>query len=106
LEVDVLTARLNVLNELARINSLRREIARQIAELLLLVGLPVGELELRLKDEPREFDLPPERAVEIGLLRSTPIAQQRAEVFEQQRRANQTVWDWFPGNGPGRRLSR
>jgi len=42
LEVDVLTARLNMLNEEARINGLEREIMRKHSDLLYLTGLPPG----------------------------------------------------------------
>ena len=93
---DLLTARLNVLNEKLRINSLNKEILRLKIELLHAIGLPVGRTELTLTGEPEHFDLSPERAVNLGLGRSTVIAQARAAAYEQARRARQIWWEDAP----------
>ena len=89
LEVDVLTARLNVLNEEARINSLERELLRQKYDLLNLMGFPVGMTEAELAGEIEDFGVPQDEAVRIGLRRSTSIAQMRADVAEQARVARE-----------------
>lgn len=96
LEVDVLTARLNVLNEEANINSLQREIVRQRIDLLHLMGFPVGLTELAVAGETEAFDMPLEACVEQALLRSSAIAQSRAELSEQARRVHELRWEYAP----------
>lgn len=85
LEVDVLTARLNVLNEEARINALDGEMLRQKIDLLHLIGFPVEMTDTGLAGSFEQLDLALDQAVEIGLMRSTAIAQARSEVAEQIR---------------------
>jgi outer membrane protein TolC len=83
LEVDVLTARLNVLNEEARINSLEREILREKIDLLRAIGFPVRMTDVRLDGSLEQFGMDLEAAVAMGLRRSTSVAQARAQVAEQ-----------------------
>jgi outer membrane protein TolC len=97
LEVDVLTARLNMLNEEARINSLEKEMLRQKIDLLHLVGLPVEMTDVELQGEPEEFTLDLERSIAIGLRRSTRIASVRADAAEQRRVARDVAWRRGPG---------
>ncbi|MHC4506446.1 MAG: TolC family protein, partial [Planctomycetota bacterium] len=85
LELDVLTARLNVLNEEARINSLEGEELRQKIDLLHLMGFPIRMTDVGLKGTREVFDMELEKAVAIGLARSTAIAQARANAAEQLR---------------------
>ena len=97
LEVDVLTARLNVLNEQARINSLEKEILRQKMDLLHAIGLPLNMTDFQLQGQHEKYDVPLEKSVAVAYRRSTHIAQARAAVFEQDRIVRQLVWEYFPG---------
>lgn len=96
LEVDVLTARLNMLNEEANINSLEREIFRQKIDLLQLIGFPVGVIDLGVRGEVEAFGIPLEDAVSIALRRSASVAKRRAEVEEQARTLREVLWELAP----------
>ncbi len=96
LEVDVLTAKLNVLNEEIRINSLEKEILREKMDLLHAMGLPVEMTDLDIKGGPEEFAVPLEESFEIALRRSTRIAEARAAVYEQDRVVRQLIYEYFP----------
>lgn len=96
LETDTLTARLNVLNEEARINSLEKELFRQKQDLLRSLGFPVGIQAFQLQGEVESFQVPIEEAVNIALLRSTEVAQARATLAEQSRTARQVLVEHFP----------
>lgn len=96
LELDVLTARLNVLSEDRRINALEKEIDRQKMDLLQAVGLPLDRTDFALRGEVEAFDLALRDAVGIAFRRSTRIAQARAGVFEQDRVVRQIIWEYFP----------
>jgi outer membrane protein TolC len=96
LEVDVLTARLNMLNEEANINSLEKEALRQEFNLLNAIGFPVGATNLAIAGAVERFDLSLEAAVTTALKRSSAIAVKRAAVAEQARVARQSVWDYGP----------
>ena len=95
-EVDVLTARLNVLNEEVRINSLEQEILRQKIDLLHLLGFPVGMTEFNVEGEIEELGVPLEAAVRIALRRSSLIGQFRAEMAEQERALREVRWQYAP----------
>ena len=95
-EVDVLTARLNMLNEETRINALRQEILRETISLLHLIGLPVSMVDFTLAGATDPFDMSIDKAVETSLRRSTAIAQARATVSEQRRAARQVLWEYAP----------
>ena len=99
LEVDVLTARLNVLNEEANINSLQREILRQNIDLLHLMGLPVGMTGLDIGGQTETFGVALPDCVAIGLRRSSSVASARAAVEEQARAVRDTYWDYAPDLG-------
>jgi len=96
LQVDVMTSRLNVLNEDTRINALEKEILRLKMDLLYSVGLPVQMTSFELDGEPEQFTTPIDDATEIAYRRSTRIAQARATVFEQDRVVRQVIWEYFP----------
>ena len=95
-EVDVLTARLNMLNEEARINSLKKEVLRQQIDLLGLLGFPVGLTGFEVSGALELFELDPDSTVDISLSRSTSIAEARAWVAEQVRRVRQVLWEYGP----------
>ncbi len=97
-EIDVLTRRLNVLNEQQSINSLLKEILRLKSELLLLIGLPVGRTDITLAGDLEDyaFNIDEGEAVSISLRRSTSIAQARALVYEQARLAHRIAWEGAP----------
>jgi len=106
-EVDLLTARLNMLNEETRINSLKKEILRQKIDLMHLVGFPVGMTDFGLAGNLETLDLDVDKAVETALERSTDVAQSRAVLAERQRQARQVWWEYGPGRVErGRRLVR
>jgi len=96
LEVDVLTARLNMLNEEARINALEKEVLRQKIDLSNLMGLPVGMTDFDVRGEQERFDLSLDDAVDVALRRSTRIAEGRAAVWEQERVVRQLIWEYAP----------
>ena len=96
LEVDVLTARLNMLNEEARINSVQKEIFRNKVDLLYGMGVPVGMTDLELNGQVEGFGLALDAAVNIALQRSPDIAEARADVAEQARVLGELAWDYMP----------
>ncbi|MAE60337.1 MAG: hypothetical protein CMJ49_03170 [Planctomycetaceae bacterium] len=96
LRVDELTAELNVLNEMSRINSLGREIRRRKIDLLHVIGLPAGLADFQIDGVREGFDMAIDQAVQIALLRSTAIAQARATVYEQARVVKQIWWEDGP----------
>jgi outer membrane protein TolC len=96
LEVDVLTSRLNVLHEEARINALKRDLLRQKMDLMNLMGFPVHNTEFQLKGEITPFEVALDSCVDIALRRSTVIAEARAEFYEQRRVARRTWWEHGP----------
>jgi len=99
LELDVLTAKLNVLNEEARINGLQREILRKTNDLLYLLGFPVGMTGAAVQGEVELFDLSPEEAVRLALRRSSSVARARAEASEQARETREVLWEFAPELG-------
>jgi hypothetical protein len=56
-KIDVLTARLNVLTERTRINTLSRERFNRTMELLRLIGMPVGADQVKLVGKMDGFGL-------------------------------------------------
>ena len=96
LEVDVLTARLNVLNEETRINSLEKEILRKKIDLLHLMGLPVGVPAFQIEGKVDRFTMPLEAAVDLGLQRSTAAIEARANLVEEERALKQLWWQYAP----------
>lgn len=96
LEADVLTSRLNVLHEEARINSLQKELFRQKLDLQKWAGFPVVPLEFTLQGalEPVKLDM--EECVNLALRRSTAVAEARARKSDQQRISNRAWWEHGP----------
>ena len=99
LEVDVLTARLNVLTGEGRINALEKEILRQKIDLLHQLGLPVGMTQAEFAGSLEDFSLSPDEAVAVALRRSSAVAQSRAIVAEQARIVREIRWDYLPNVG-------
>lgn len=95
-EMDVLTARLNMLNEEARINSLKKEVLRQKIDLSHLMGAPVGMTDFQLEGKLTGFEMDLSQIVDFALKRSTDIAQGRWQVAEQRRRVREFVWEYAP----------
>ena len=95
-EVDVLTARLNMLNEEARINALEKERIRQKIELAHALGFPVALYGVPFHGRIERAVLDVENAVEISLRRSATVAQARAAVEEQERVARQVRAEYLP----------
>lgn len=96
LDVDVMTARLNVLNEETQINSLEKEALRQRMNLLADMGLPMERTELSLSGELEQFAQPLTQAVETALRRSISVVQARYDLFEQDRVVRQLIWEYLP----------
>jgi len=98
-KIEVLTARLNVLNEQSRINTLGRERFSRIVELLRLVGLPIGADQVRFVGAMDnfglgEFDLEP--MVRLALAQSSDVALAEAIVAEGQRSLDQIRYEYWP----------
>lgn len=96
LEVDVLTSRLNVLHEEARINALEKELYRQKVDLLRYAGFPVHLTDFTLKGGMVPFGLEMEKCVDLALRRSTAVAQSRAGMDEHGRLARRSLWAFGP----------
>jgi len=98
-KIEVLTARLNVLNERTRINTLGRQRFNRIMELLRLVGLPVGADQVQLVGEMDSFGLgpfDPEPMVRLALAQSSDVALAEAIVAEGERSLDQIRVEYWP----------
>ncbi len=98
-KIEVLTARLNVLNEQSRINQLERQKFNRTTELLRLVGLPVGADQIELVGGKDEFGLGPfdmEQMIRLALAQSSDVALAEAIVAEDQRTLNQLRYEYIP----------
>lgn len=94
LEVDVLTARLNVLNEEARINSLERIIFREKTDLIHLMGLPADINDMAIAGRPAPLDMTLDQCVDEAVGRSPTIIRYRASLLEQERRMTEVWWEY------------
>lgn len=98
-KIEVLTARLNVLNEQTRINQLERQEFNRTMELLRLVGLPVGADQIELVGNQDEFGLKRfdmEQMIRLALAQSSDVALAEAIVAEDQRTLNQLRYEYIP----------
>ncbi len=98
-KIEVLTARLNVLNEKAEINTLEREKFNREMELLRSIGLPVGADMVEFVGQKDRFGLigyDGESMVALALSQSSDVALAEAIVSEQKRRVDQDRFEYLP----------
>jgi len=96
---EVLTARLNVLNEQTRINELERQQFNRKMELLRSIGMPVGADRVDLKGQPDSFalaDFDIEGMIALALAQSSDVALAQALVSEQKRTLDQLKFESMP----------
>jgi outer membrane protein TolC len=98
-KIEVLTARLNVLNEQTRINSLQRQWFNRKMDLLRLVGLPVGAETVQFKGESDTFGLNGfdlEGMISLALAQSSQVALAEVLAAEQGRVLDQLKYEYIP----------
>ena len=98
-KIEVLTARLNVLNEQTEIKTLEREKFNREMELLRLIGLPVGADKVEFVGQEDRFGLEGydgESMVALALSQSSDVALAEAIVSEQKRRVDQHRFEYLP----------
>jgi len=98
-KIEVLTAQLNVLNEKTRINQLERQKFNRKAELLRLVGLPVGASQVEFQGRGDSFGLDGfemEGMIELALAQRSELAFREAVVAERDRALRQLRYEYFP----------
>jgi outer membrane protein TolC len=98
-KIEVLTARLNVLEEESQINSLTREQFNRKMDLLRLIGLPVGADKVDFEGEMDRFGLDTfdiDWAINLALAQSSEVAFAQAIVAEQRRLLNQLRYEYIP----------
>lgn len=98
-KMEVLTARLNVLEEESRINNLTRQKFNRKMDLLRLIGLPVGADKVEFEGEMSSFGLDSfdiNRMVDLALAQSSEVAFAEAVVAEQHRALEQLRYEYVP----------
>ena len=98
-KIEVLTAKLNVLNEKTQINTLERQRFNRMMELLRLIGLPVGADRVEFEGDMDSFALDGfdmEAMIDIALAQSSELALVEALVAEQQRSLEQLRYEYLP----------
>jgi len=98
-KIEVLTAKLNVLNEKTVINTLERQRFNQKMELLRLVGLPVGADLVEFEGQMDSFGLDGfnmEGMIDLSLAQSSELALAEALVAEGQRTLDQLRYEYIP----------
>jgi len=98
-KIEVLTARLNVLNTRVRINQLEREKFSRKTELLRLVGLPVGADRVEFTGTMDRFGLEGfdmEGMIRLALAQDSELAFREAVFAEQGRALQQLRYEYFP----------
>jgi outer membrane protein TolC len=98
-KIEVLTARLNVLEEESRINSLKRQQFNRKMDLLRLIGLPVGADRVEFEGQMDSFGLDTfemDGAVRLALAQNSEVAFAEALVTEQQRVLDQLRFEYMP----------
>ena len=97
---EVLTARLNVLNEEITINGLERGRFNRKMELLRLIGLPVGADQVEFEGQIDRFGLGDffdlEGMISLALAQSSDVTLFEAELAEQQRLLDQLRFEYAP----------
>jgi outer membrane protein TolC len=98
-QIEVLTANLNVLNEKSRINTLEREKFNRKMVLLRLIGLPVGADAVEFEGQMDNFglgDFDTEGMIRLALAQSSEVALAEAIVSEQGRVLDQLRYEYVP----------
>jgi outer membrane protein TolC len=98
-KMEVLTSRLNVLEEESRINNLTRQKLTRKMELLRLIGLPVGAEQVEFEGQMDSFGLDSfymDKMVALALAQSSTVASAQADVAEQQRALEQLRYEYIP----------
>jgi outer membrane protein TolC len=98
-KMQVLTARLNVLEERSAINTLEREQFNSKVDLLRLIGLPIGADEVEFEGQMDRFGLDEfdmDGMIRLALAQSTQVALAEAHVAEQQRFVHQLRYEYTP----------
>ena len=97
--MEVLTAYLNVLTERSAINALERDKFNRMIDLLRLIGLPVGAIQVTFAGEMDQFALETfdmDGMIVLALAQSTQVALVEAIVSEQQRVLDQLRFEYLP----------
>lgn len=98
-KMEVLTARLNMLNEERERNALKRERFNRKMELLRLIGLPVGADQVEFEGQMDSFglgDFDIEGMICLALAQSSDVALVEAILTEQQRLLDQLRFEYTP----------
>jgi outer membrane protein TolC len=98
-KIEILTAKLNVLNEETRINTLQRQKFNRKMDLLRLIGLPVGADQVEFESERDNFaldDFDIDKMIHLALAQSSEVALADALVAEQQRVLEQLRFEYVP----------
>ncbi len=98
-KIEVLTARLNVLNERMEVTRLEREKFNRKTDLLRLLGLPVGTDRVELTGTMDHFGLEGfdmEGMIRLALAQDSELAFREAVFAEQGRRLQQLRYEYFP----------
>ncbi len=98
-KMEVLTARLNMLNEETEINALKRERFNRKMELLRLIGLPVGADQVEFNGQMDSFglgDFDMDGMIRLSLAQSSDVALAEAIVAERQRLLDQLRYEYLP----------
>lgn len=98
-KIEVLTAKLNVLNEETRINTLKRQMFNRKMDLLRLIGLPVGADQVSFTTVKDNFALDHfaiDQMVQLALAQSSEVRFAEAVVAEQKRALDQLRYEYIP----------
>ena len=98
-KIEVLTAKLNVLNEETRINTLKRQMFNRKMDLLRLIGLPVGAEQVSFTAAKDNFALDHfeiDQMVQLALAQSSEVGFSEAVVAEQKRALDQLRYEYIP----------
>ncbi len=99
IKIEVLTARLNVLNEQTRINRLQRQLFNRKMTLMHLIGHPVGADTVTFQGESDAFGLElfdMDQMISLALAQSTQVSLAELLVTEQSRVLDQLKYEYFP----------
>ncbi len=98
-KIEVLTAQLNVLNEKTRINQLERQKFNRKAELLRLIGLPVGANQVAFEGRSDNFGLEGfdmDGMIQLALAQNSELAFREAVAAERDRALRQLRYEYAP----------